>query len=108
MRDLRAVNNLSGPDRDRAVRVAVIVGLILGGGVGCSAKTPANPDGAPVTITFLRHDNPNYRIAGNAFFASYMAMHPNVTIVDTTVDFHTLDSMLLGDLRRDQFAYDLV
>jgi multiple sugar transport system substrate-binding protein len=61
-----------------------------------------------VTITFIRHDNPNYRKADTAFFTAYMAAHPNVTIVDTTVDFLTLASKLNGDLKTDHFNYDLV
>ena len=63
---------------------------------------------APVTVTFLRHDNPNYRTADNAFFAEYMRAHPNVTIVDTTIPFNALTATLDGDLKIDQFKYDLV
>jgi multiple sugar transport system substrate-binding protein len=63
---------------------------------------------AKVTITFIRHDNPNYRKADTAFFAEYMAAHSNVTIVDTTVDFGSLASKLNGDLKNDRFPYDLV
>src|SRR4051794_20617085 len=88
----------------------VLTAWTAAGGCGSSdAGNPApDPSGAPVTITFLRHDNSTYRTADNAFFAEYMAAHPNVTIVDTTVDFRTLASTLLGELRRDQFTYDLV
>src|SRR4029453_9067399 len=63
---------------------------------------------ALVTIKFLRHDNPNYVKADKAFFAEYTAAHPNVKIADTTIDFRTLASSLIGDLSRDQFPYDLV
>jgi multiple sugar transport system substrate-binding protein len=85
--------------------------LACAGAGGCRSSTPDGSGGetpAPVTITFLRHDNSTYRAADNAFFAEYMAAHPNVTILDTTVDFRTLASTLLGQLRRDQFSYDLV
>jgi multiple sugar transport system substrate-binding protein len=100
------------------VRVIVIwvfnlsLSVVLVANAGCHSGR-ASGDGvdgsaAPVTITFLRHDNTTYREADNAFFAQYMVDHPNVSIVDTTVDFHSLASTLLGELRRDQFAYDLV
>jgi multiple sugar transport system substrate-binding protein len=83
---------------------------VLGVLDGCGSEEP--PVGAPgngrLTVKFLRHDNPNYVKADKAFFDGYMAAHPNVRIEDTTVDFRTLASTLQGDLKRDQFAYDLV
>jgi multiple sugar transport system substrate-binding protein len=103
-----------------AAALAAAWGCGSGGG-GESSGEPPEPEGTappteqpgpsgqgPITIRFLRHENPNYVKADQAYFNAYMAAHPNVTIVDTTVDFATLWSTLLGDLRRDQFAYDLV
>jgi multiple sugar transport system substrate-binding protein len=72
------------------------------------AGATVDPDSEPVTITFLRHDNPTYLQADRAFFEDYVRQHPNVTIADTTVDFHTLADTLEGDLKHDQFTYDLV
>jgi multiple sugar transport system substrate-binding protein len=89
----------------------VVVMAIAGGCGGAPAQGPGpsvDPDTAPVTVTFLRHDNPAYVEADKAFFEDYRAQHPNVTIDDHTVDFHTLADTLLGDLKRDQFTYDLV
>ena len=64
--------------------------MLLGLAVAVRWRRPGEPTpSAPVTITFLRHDNPNYVKADKAFFAEYMAAHPNVTIEDTTVDFRT-------------------
>src|SRR2546421_9854083 len=106
MRDLQGVT--------RSLAAAAHLGLALLSMIagGCRSSDPPGSaiDGppAPVTITFLRHDNSTYRMADNAFFAEYMAAHPNVTIVDTTVDFRTLASTLIAELRRDQFMYDLV
>jgi multiple sugar transport system substrate-binding protein len=92
--------------------VAVVLGVLL---AGCADEAPSVPDGmmpvppsTKVTITFLRHDNPNYRKADQAHFAEYSAAHPNVVITDTTVDFGTLASRLNGDLKNDRFSYDLV
>src|SRR5690242_8693983 len=84
-----------------------LVAAILGG-CHSSNSSPADDEGGPVTITFLRHDNPNYRIADDVYFAEYVSQHPNVTIADTTVDFKTLSTSLNGDLKNNQFSYDLV
>ena len=46
--------------------------------------------------------------ADKAHFAAYVAAHPNVTIVDPTVDFRTLASALNSDLKNDTFQYDFV
>ena len=73
------------------------------------ARTPGpGPGTGPVTVSFLRHDNPNYVKADKEFFAAYVAAHPNVTIVDRTVDFRTLASQLNSDLKNDTFQYDFV
>jgi multiple sugar transport system substrate-binding protein len=83
------------------------LGAVIG---GCASDEPpvSDPANGQVIIKFLRHDNPNYVTADKAFFDEYMAAHPNVRIDDTTVDFRTLASIRSGDLKRDQFAYDLV
>jgi multiple sugar transport system substrate-binding protein len=97
--------------RARAALAAAVTSLAIAPGCGGSVprEGPAvNPEVGPVTIRFLRHDNPNYRKADAVFFAEYMAAHPEVTIMDTTVPFGTLTATLIGDLRRDQFAFDLV
>jgi multiple sugar transport system substrate-binding protein len=89
----------------------LVCGLLAGLVGGCgddSGSGPTDPTATPVTIKFLRHDNPSYVIADKAFFDQYMVEHPNVKIQDTTVDFRTLASTLIGDLKRDQFSYDLV
>ena len=91
-----------------------ILGItLLGCGSGESDLTPGadagpGPGTAPVTVSFLRHDNPNYVRADKEFFAAYVAAHPNVTIVDPTVDFRTLASQLNSDLKNDTFQYDFV
>jgi ABC-type glycerol-3-phosphate transport system substrate-binding protein len=82
--------------------------VVSGCGADTLAETGTGPGNEPVTITFLRHDNPSFRQADDEFFADYKAAHPNVTIADTTVTYTVLDATLLGDLRRDQFQYDLV
>jgi len=79
----------------------------------CTDEEAADPGMMPgmpakVTVTFLRHDNPNYRKADQAFFMEYMTAHPNVTIVDTTVDFGTVAARLNSDLKTDHFMYDFV
>lgn len=87
----------------RKPRWLVLVGLLYACGGGNGSDTPQR-----TTITFLRHANADFRRADEAHFAEYMAAHPNVTIVGTTVPFISLLSSLLTDLRRGQFPYDLV
>jgi multiple sugar transport system substrate-binding protein len=88
----------------RSYSSLVIASCLLG---GCQSSDSGGGDQS-ITITFLRHDNPNYLRADDAYFRWYEAMHPNVHIADTTVDFKTLSTTLNGDLKNDQFAYDLV
>jgi multiple sugar transport system substrate-binding protein len=89
--------------------MALVMAVIGNAGCGGSEKSPAGAMTAPpVTIKFLRHDNATYLEADNAFFAEYVLAHPNVTIESTTVDFRTLMSTLLSDLKTNQFAFDLV
>ena len=73
---------------------------------GCGSE--AGPVASEVTIKFLRHDNPNYEKADKTFFAEYMAAHPGVHIADETVEYQSLSLILNGNLKHDQFAYDLV
>src|SRR5437762_11430508 len=94
MKNLRVVTSLSyGSSADWASRSVVVLVVAMAVAVegGCGSSGPGgpalDPDLVPVTITYLRHDNPNYLKADNAFFAEYMQKHKNVTIVDTTVDF---------------------
>jgi multiple sugar transport system substrate-binding protein len=85
------------------------VALPSGLAAGCASEGgPMMPAEAEVTIKFLRHDNPNYEKADKAFFAEYMALHPNVHIADETVEYQSLSLILNGNLKHDQFAYDLV
>jgi len=86
-------------------RVSVLTAAVAG---ACSSDDEKLPQSPTVTVTFLRHDNPNFRKADDAFFADYVAAHPNVMIKDTTVDFASLQADLIANLRHDQFAYDLV
>src|SRR4051794_21891002 len=88
-------------------RTGVALVCLASAGCGGEDKAPA-PGTSGVTITYLRHDNSAYVRADRAYFAEYMAAHPGVTIVDTTVDFRTLASTLNGDLTQNQFMYDLV
>jgi multiple sugar transport system substrate-binding protein len=94
-------------ERVRWTVVAACTGALVGGGCGSDAPGMA-ADGGAVTITFLRHDNPNYTKADRAYFDQYQAAHPNVKIADTTVPFITLAAELNGNLKRDAFTYDLV
>jgi multiple sugar transport system substrate-binding protein len=109
---MRNFQRVRSRPRGAQVALARVIGVIaMSTNLGCggSAKAPAgttNPP--PVTIKFLRHDNATYLQADNAFFAAYTLAHPNVTIESTTVDFRTLMSTLLSDLKTNQFAFDLV
>jgi multiple sugar transport system substrate-binding protein len=77
---------------------------LAGAVAGCGSD---DADGTQV-VTFLRHDNPNYKDADTRFFLEYMAAHPDVKIEDTTVDFRTLSTELNGNLKNDQFKWDFV
>jgi multiple sugar transport system substrate-binding protein len=88
----------------------VTLGLLMLG--GCSGDDPAMttmpPSNAPVTVTVWRHDNTSYKLAGDNAFAAYTAEHPNVTITATAQPWHAYTTALSGDLKRDQFTFDLV
>jgi multiple sugar transport system substrate-binding protein len=87
-----------------------VVIVAWAGGCSDDAASPpaATPASLPITIAFMRHDNPNFRKADDDFFAEYVAAHPNVMVKDTTIDFGTLVSRLIAELRHDQFMFDLV
>ena len=86
----------------------VMMALLAAGCAEDDAPAATDDPNAPVTVTFLRHDNPNYVAADTAFFNEYRAAHPNVTIQDPTVDFRTLAASLVSELANDQFSYDFV
>src|SRR5439155_22201756 len=82
-------------------------------GFGC--KGPGTAMGAaggtsatPVTIKVWRHDNASYRQADDDAFADYHSAHPNVTIEATTQPWFAYTAALSGDLKRDQFTFDLI
>jgi multiple sugar transport system substrate-binding protein len=75
-------------------------------GGGCSSSEPAKDQ--PVTISYLRHDNPPYVKADDDFFASYVAAHPTVKITDSTIKYQSLTATLLGDLKNDKVEADLI
>jgi multiple sugar transport system substrate-binding protein len=91
MRDIRKVSSLA---------LALVVGA-------CGGEDKVPPD-TSVTVTFLRHDNPAYRQADDAFFGEYKTAHPKVTITDTSIDYASLTSRLLADLKTDKLGVDLV
>jgi multiple sugar transport system substrate-binding protein len=83
--------------------------VALGGCGGEDSPNPmTTPNNTPVTVSFLRHDNPDYDKADDAFFADYTAGHPNVKVMDTTVRYPTLGSTLLADLKSDKLSADFV
>jgi multiple sugar transport system substrate-binding protein len=75
---------------------------------GADAGTPPINTETPVTIAFLEHGNPSYGMANGVAFQAYQTAHPNVTIKVTTVEYATLTSTLLADLKNDRLAADLV
>jgi multiple sugar transport system substrate-binding protein len=83
------------------------LGMLAPMAVACSGGSSATSDG-PVTISMLQHDNPAYRMADGVAFADYMATHANVTITTTSIDYASLTSKLLADLKSDNLGVDLV
>jgi ABC-type glycerol-3-phosphate transport system substrate-binding protein len=77
---------------------------------GCTDEAPdAVMTGmAAVAIKVWRHDNASYKQADDDAFADYMAAHSGVTITSTTQPWPAYTSALNTELKRDQFAYDLV
>jgi multiple sugar transport system substrate-binding protein len=83
----------------------VALTFMIGG--ACGGEEAKKPDTSG-TVTFLRHDNPAYRQADDAFFAEYKTAHPTVTVTDTSIDYASLTSRLLADLKTDRLGVDLV
>jgi multiple sugar transport system substrate-binding protein len=77
------------------------------GAMGADGGPPINTD-SPVTIAFLQHGNPAYDVANGAAFRAYESAHPNVKITTTTLEYPSLTSTLLADLKNDRLAADLV
>jgi multiple sugar transport system substrate-binding protein len=73
---------------------------------GCGGDS--DPGGGKVVLSYLRHDNPPYVTADDAYFADYTLAHPNVTVDSTTVKYQTLGTTLLADLKSDKLSADLV
>jgi multiple sugar transport system substrate-binding protein len=92
----------------RKLSCIAIVAFVVAGSAGCGSDQPGNMAAGPVTIKFLRHDNPNYVTADEAFFAEYEKAHPNVKIMDTTIDYQALGPTLTSQLKNNAFDYDLV
>jgi multiple sugar transport system substrate-binding protein len=76
--------------------------------LACSGQTPPPPDDGPVTVHYLRHDNPPYVQADEAAFNDYRATHRSVNIVAETIRYPTLTTSLLADLAADTLFVDLV
>jgi multiple sugar transport system substrate-binding protein len=91
----------------RTIRTSLLVVLACGFTLGCGEDSSDDGNG-PVTLTYLRHDNPPYVTADDDYFASYKVTHPNVTVAATTVKYQTLGSSLLADLKTDKLAVDVV
>jgi multiple sugar transport system substrate-binding protein len=73
--------------------------------LGCGSDSG---DGGTVKLTYLRHDNPPYVTADDAYFADYSLVHPDVKIESTTVKYQTLGETLLADLKSDKLTADVV
>jgi multiple sugar transport system substrate-binding protein len=85
---------------------AILVASVAAAGCG-DDETTDDPN-APVTLTFLRHDNLSYSRADTEAFTTYKATRPNVTITEVTVDYPSLGATLLTDLKGDKLSADLV
>jgi multiple sugar transport system substrate-binding protein len=90
----------------RLLYCAVAVGV--GGACDSGAATSSPTPNGPVTLEFLRHDNPPFAVADDAFITEYQTDHPGVKVNATTVRYTTLGSTLLADLKYDKLTYDLV
>jgi multiple sugar transport system substrate-binding protein len=94
--------------RVQPVRIAggfLIIGLALSCG---EHTTPGPPDPTPVTINYLRTDNPPYARADDAVFGDYLAQHPEVTLFRETVRYPSLTATLNSDLKTNRLSSDLV
>jgi multiple sugar transport system substrate-binding protein len=75
------------------------------GGCGSGSDDPGNK---PVTLKFLHHNNDSHTKADQAFFDQYKTSQPNVTVDTTVIDYPSLGSSLLADLKNDRLMYDMV
>src|SRR3954453_22047314 len=91
----------------KKVLVAAMGGGLAGAGGG-SGEDEEAPKGTPTTVSFLRHDNPDYVKADDDFFAQYKASHTTVSVKGETVKYPTLAATLLSDLKADKLDFDLV
>jgi multiple sugar transport system substrate-binding protein len=89
----------------KTVLAAALVGSLAGGACSGETDTPADTS---VTITFLRHDNPDYVKADEDFFAAYKVKHTGVTVKGETIKYPSLAATLLADLKSDKLGFDLV
>jgi multiple sugar transport system substrate-binding protein len=78
--------------------------------LSCGDGSPPAPPRAtpPVTINYLRHDNPPYVAADEAIFADYLAQHPEVTLFRETIRYPRLTTTLNSHLKTDSLTSDLV
>jgi multiple sugar transport system substrate-binding protein len=85
-----------------------------GGGTGGGGSGGTGGGGAgggmpqAVELTFLQHDNPAYRQADGVAFTAYTTAHPSVTFKPTSVDYASLTSTLVAQLKVDQLSTDIV
>jgi multiple sugar transport system substrate-binding protein len=84
--------------------------VVLVGFVGaCGEDEPTGPAApTPVTLKWLRHDNPAYGTADDAFHAEYKMANSHVTIEATTLRYTNLAQTLLADLKAGTLPYDIV
>jgi multiple sugar transport system substrate-binding protein len=81
-----------------------LVGLVG----ACGEETTPPPTDPAVTLTLLRHDNPAYGTADDAFFEEYKKAHDKVTIKPTTIRYPNLAQTLLADLKAGKLDFDIV
>jgi multiple sugar transport system substrate-binding protein len=82
--------------------------IVWGLAGGCSSSDSSESATTPVTISYLRHDNPPYVKADDEFFAGYKKDHPNVTVADSTIKYQALGATLLAQLKTNTLTADLV
>jgi multiple sugar transport system substrate-binding protein len=82
-----------------------LLGMTLASGLAGACGEETTP---PVTLKYLRHDNPPYAMADDEFLMDYKTVKPDLTVDVTTFRYPTLTSTLLADLKQDRLNYDLV
>ena len=97
-------------DKGKTAMKRIYLGALIGLLVGCGGDGGMEPDPGtqPVTIKFLRHDNPSYVKADDEFFTAYKTAHSNVTIAAETLRYPSLTETLLADLKNNVLDADLV